>query len=474
MDDNQTETQFIRNCLVMSFDELGIFTNDCLEQLEKRSNSDTDFPKQERTYNELISLLEKKIRDNLKTPEISKYLQDFREKNSYYSKSNNKYEAFTKSVESFLESLEQIKSKFKALESSEIPNIDILANIIKTKIEQNYEEIFDIVDTKVISDEMHSCILETLLLLQQNKEFSVSARRSENEYSFPLLKSFGKLGSAENSNKEKNTANSFSRLDLNYILHSTIDSSIFHLRSPWNPHISRNAVFYQSWLTGLRCRLIENSTNFIDETVLYTKNKAQYELEKYERQIQTDSTILQKELESKISREEDLIYGKPLDDRRKLIISLRSKKKNAFRKIFEKVKFEIIPFDIFPKGSIEISTFLTMLRSSGMCISYEDEKRLYKIAEKFPNYQSICRGRNDFDGFIVFRFEDTDVVIVEKPSYGNATYLVKGDWQKDVIKILQLSRSEARKHYSKQVKRVIHTSEQQWLSELEFKFKYWF
>jgi hypothetical protein len=54
MDDNQTETQFIRNCSVMSFDELGIFINDCLEQLEKQSISDIDFPKQERTYNELI------------------------------------------------------------------------------------------------------------------------------------------------------------------------------------------------------------------------------------------------------------------------------------------------------------------------------------------------------------------------------------------------------------------------------------
>jgi hypothetical protein len=142
--------------------------------------------------------------------------------------------------------------------------------------------------------------------------------------------------------------------------------------------------------------------------------------------------------------------------------------------LFEKIKFEIIPFDIFPKGSIEISTFLTMLRSGGMCISYDDERRLYKIAEKFPNYQSICRGRNDFDGFVVFRFEDTDVVIVEKPSYGNATYLVKGDWEKDIIKILQLSRNAARKQYPKQVKRVIHTSEYQWLSELEFKFKYWY
>lgn len=180
----------------------------------------------------------------------------------------------------------------------------------------------------------------------------------------------------------------------------------------------------------------------------------QHEFEKYKKQLQIAPEILEQKLEEKVRREEELILGKPLEERRKLIISLRSKKKNIFRKEYKRGIVTILPFDIFPKGSITISKFIGMLRYSGMNMSYEDEMRIYKIVEKFPNYQSICVGKGNFNGFVVFRFDDTDVVIVEKPSYGNATYLIKGDWEKDIIKILQLSRGEAREQYSKQVKRV--------------------
>lgn len=459
----------------MPFDELSNLVNDCLEKLERKSKSDFDFPKQERTYNELISLLEKKIRDDLKTSLISKYLQDFREKNFYYSKSNNKYKEFTNSVESFLGSLEQIKSKFKVLESGEIQDLDNLALTIKSQNFFNFDEksrieTTNIITAKLISDEMISCIIETLILLEKNKALYFS-----NIWS-PNLKSFGSLlGSTGRLPEEKSITYSFQSYNLEYILKRTIISSVFYLgHQPAHHSLFRNVDFCRSWLSGLRCSLFENSIAFIDEIKSIAKNKMQYESEKYKKQIEIDPKILQQELEVRVSQREDSAFGKPLEERRKLIISLRSKKKNAFKKIFEKLKFEIIPFDIFPKGSIEISTFLTMLRAGGVRVSCEDERRLYKIAKKFPNYQSICRGRNNFDGFVVFRFEDTDVVIVEKPSYGNATYLIKGDWEKDIIKILQLNRSLARRKYPKQVRRIIHKSEFNWLSELEVKFKYWF
>ncbi len=90
MNDNKTETSFIENGVVMSFDELGIFINNSLEELQRNSKSEFDFPKQEKTYDELIVLLKTKIIDDLNTPEIDKYLQYFREENSYYSVSNNR------------------------------------------------------------------------------------------------------------------------------------------------------------------------------------------------------------------------------------------------------------------------------------------------------------------------------------------------------------------------------------------------
>jgi len=488
MDDNQTETQFIRNCLVMSFDELGIFINDCLEQLEKQSNSDIDFPTQERTYNELISLLEKKIRDDLKTPEISKYLQYFRDKNSYYSKSNNKYEEFTKSVKSFLESLEQIKSKFKALKSSEIPDLDNLAFIIKSQKDfPNFDEnarteIENIVTAKIISNEMISCVMETLFLLQQNTELYDSICWYKNSSSTPLLKSFDRLLiSSHRINNRLNLLDSFGNLlntsehlvkekkrleeerTLRLAIRNSMKQSSYKennaLFTPITPsnleHILKNMInawvlyieshfgqfqkkeFYYGELVKLQNSLIQESTEFIDGVIFSVEINASDEFEVYEKQVKINPEVLQKELdiklkleETKLKREEEEILEKPLEERRNLIISLRSKKKNAFRKIFEKGKFEIIPFDIFPKADVTISRFIQILRSGGMSISYEDEMRLYKIAERFPNYQSICIGKDEFKGFVVFRFKDTDAVIVEKPSYGNATYLVKGNWEK--------------------------------------------
>jgi len=69
-------------------------------------------------------------------------------------------------------------------------------------------------------------------------------------------------------------------------------------------------------------------------------------------------------------------------------------------------------------------------------------------------------------------FHDTDLVIAEKPEYGNATYLVKGEWE-EVKQILKLSRWEARTRYREKVRRVIHHDEKSWMVELKSIFNHW-
>ncbi len=226
----------------------------------------------------------------------------------------------------------------------------------------------------------------------------------------------------------------------------------------------------QSEIKELYQQFIEELPNFID---VFADNMNK-DLAKHDEELQNLKDIFASQdlREKAINYLETELYFQfklQLSKRRELIVSLRSKK----RKIFEKVKFEIIPFDIFPKGDVTISEFVQILRSSGMSISNEDEMRLHRIGKAFPSYQSICVGKDKFKGFVVFRFENTDVVIVEKPFYGNATYLIKGDWEQEVIKILQLNRNNARARFYRQVKRVIHTSERQWLSTLKFESKYW-
>ena len=163
----------------------------------------------------------------------------------------------------------------------------------------------------------------------------------------------------------------------------------------------------------------------------------------------------------------DITSRKEIKRKREIAVHLRSERKKTLK------NFKILPFDIFPKGTLTISDLVTRLRSNGRSISVEDERKLHKIDERFPNSE-ICLGKDGFKGWVIFRFKETDVVIAEKPAYGHATYLIKGDWEEDILKILPLSRGDARKNYPRKVKRVIHTSEYLWLAKLESKFNYWY
>lgn len=137
----------------------------------------------------------------------------------------------------------------------------------------------------------------------------------------------------------------------------------------------------------------------------------------------------------------------------------------------EASNIEYVNFEIFPKGILTVEELIVKLTRRGVGVSSSGKLRLNTIEEEF-NYKTKCIGNGDFDGFIIYRFKDTDIVIAEKPAYGNATYLVKGKWE-TVLEILKLSRGDARRMYPLQVRRVIHHNEFQWLSELKFNLQYW-
>jgi hypothetical protein len=157
--------------------------------------------------------------------------------------------------------------------------------------------------------------------------------------------------------------------------------------------------------------------------------------------------------------------------RKRVINGYQNERFEFFGQTSEKVKDEILPFEIFPKGGLTTEQFIHKLKHSGFKISYEDEARLRKIEKTFPNFKNRCVGKNDFKEYVVYRFENTDVVIAEKPAYGNATYLIKGDWEKEVKTILQMSKLEARK--LPQTQFVFHRDESRWIRKLENKFYDW-
>lgn len=54
-------------------------------------------------------------------------------------------------------------------------------------------------------------------------------------------------------------------------------------------------------------------------------------------------------------------------------------------------------------------------------------ERLETIAEYKPDFEAI--GQNGFSGYVVFGFEKKDIYVFESATLGNATYVVKGDWE---------------------------------------------
>ena len=161
-----------------------------------------------------------------------------------------------------------------------------------------------------------------------------------------------------------------------------------------------------------------------------------------------------------------------INKRRKSINYYQNKKVRIFGNPKQKMEDEILPFKVFPKGELTTEQFIRKLKNNGINVISKGERSLRKIEETF-DYKNRCVGEGDFKDYVVYRFTNTNVVIAEKPSYGNATYLIKGSWN-EILKILQLSRGEARSLYANKVKRVIHNDEKQWLSNLKLEFNWWY
>lgn len=88
-----------------------------------------------------------------------------------------------------------------------------------------------------------------------------------------------------------------------------------------------------------------------------------------------------------------------------------------------------------------------------------DEQRILKV-ESYLNPACCYIGEQKFEGYVVYCFNWTNKVILESPFYGNAVYVIKGDW----IQITQVSKWTARNKYSNQVTVIRHSSS--WLDNL--------
>ena len=87
-------------------------------------------------------------------------------------------------------------------------------------------------------------------------------------------------------------------------------------------------------------------------------------------------------------------------------------------------------------------------------VARERFKRIYELEPK-----SVYRGFETFSDYFALLFEDTDKVVLESVNYGNAIYIIEGDW-----KILS-RRTKAELKTSIKTKVIHHRSD--WFSKLK-------
>jgi hypothetical protein len=122
----------------------------------------------------------------------------------------------------------------------------------------------------------------------------------------------------------------------------------------------------------------------------------------------------------------------------------------------KKLSWEILPPGEHPFHEIIEHWEKLQKRNSKLCVDLE---RLKRINELEPT--EIYCGLGEFYGYYVFHFKEMDKAILECAFVGNATYVMRGDWES----YSRLSKAELLKNHRENVDRVIHSGN--WLSKVK-------
>ena len=164
---------------------------------------------------------------------------------------------------------------------------------------------------------------------------------------------------------------------------------------------------------------------------------------------------------------------------RDLVQFVQSKKKRVFiKKDGNQIKqasdvqkvpiIEELPWTILPRGEWNIEKLIAHFKGLTSKNNWRNEKPFQERLQKIFGFlqPSHCYiGEKQFEGYVIFCFDYTEKVVLECPFYGNAIYIIKGDWQK----IAKMSKWEARYEHSSQVTVINHT--ETWLERLTSNLK---
>ena len=154
--------------------------------------------------------------------------------------------------------------------------------------------------------------------------------------------------------------------------------------------------------------------------------------------------------------EEQKASVKKLRDRIKTFSNERMNEINTPRVISEDEKEEItineLSWQILPPGKHPFPRIIShyeQILHSNPTVTF-DKNRLYKINSLGPS--AIYKGQGEFLDYIAFEFQDKQVAVLENPIFGNAIYVIRGDWKK----LSKLSKSDLLWNHSNNTTRIIH------------------
>jgi hypothetical protein len=112
-----------------------------------------------------------------------------------------------------------------------------------------------------------------------------------------------------------------------------------------------------------------------------------------------------------------------------------------------------VPWIVLPPGESlfeRLRSFLALYRPQHPKKHDYDPDRLKVLMGHNPS--QCYQGVDEFDGYIVFLFTHTRKIVLECLKFGNAIYVIEGDWRA----LCQLSKSDLLNIHPKHVTRIIH------------------
>ncbi len=214
--------------------------------------------------------------------------------------------------------------------------------------------------------------------------------------------------------------------------------------------------------------LKESTSNLLSKQNADTANNKLFDEYKSKRNefissINTKLEILLKNIIPRISSEIEKAFqfeeiDSDLEYSRLVIENLKKSRDRIFAGSRQKMIVKEIFWDLLPQGEWKTEGLIKTFKGYGWSKDEFDESRLTQIIKLLK--PTICFiGKEKFQGYVVFGFDSTEKVVMECPKYGNAIYIIKGDWQE----ITKLSKWEARQ--LPQVKVIRHSDS--WFDRLK-------